>query len=158
MGTFFDNVITNLAFLIGMNYFLAKTEPSSFSIQDLAIDKVTNWDGVHSHQALAVIKSWQIDDLVLIYHSVKEARIVGLGRVISAPEKDLDDLRGFSWYAKIEFVREFPEESKIGLKEIKKCGLFADFALVKQSRLSTMACPKDFITWLEAKGLDLSEE
>jgi predicted RNA-binding protein with PUA-like domain len=138
-----------------MNYFLAKSEPSSFSIQDLARDQITTWDGVHNHQAIAVIKSWQIGDLVLIYHSVKEARIVGLGKVISQPEKDLDDIRGFSWHAKIEFVREFSEECKIGLKEIKSSGLFTDFALVRQSRLSTMACPKDFITWLEAKGLDL---
>jgi predicted RNA-binding protein with PUA-like domain len=138
------------------NYFLAKTEPTTFSIDDFESEIVTKWDGVHSHQAINVIKTWKVGDRVLIYHSVGQAAIVGLGEVISEPEKDFDDERNISWFAKIKFVRKFEESKRVNLKQIKETQIFNDFYLVKQSRLSVMLCPDSFILWLEQSGLDLS--
>lgn len=138
------------------NFFLAKTDPETYSISDLAREKETNWDGVRNYQALIYIKQWEIDDIVFVYHSLGEARIVGLMQVIGEPEKDQNDPRGISWHAKVKYLKEFPESQKISLKEVKDCGLFADFALVRQSRLSTMKCPDEFVLWLENKGVDLS--
>jgi predicted RNA-binding protein with PUA-like domain len=138
-----------------MNIFLAKTEPSEFSITDLKNNKTTDWDGVHNYQALGFIRSWNIGDKIIIYHSVKESRIVGLAQVISEPKPDPNDTRGYSWLATIEFIREFPEEQRITLKQIKQTGLFTDFYLVRQSRLSVMPCPQEFINWLVEQGLDL---
>ena len=136
-----------------MNYFLAKTDPETYSISDLRRDKQTNWDGVHNYTAILVIKSWKPGDLVLIYHSQTEKRIVGLAKVIGEPEPDKNDKRGISWMAKLEFIKEFPEEQKITLAQVKESGKFNEFALVKIGRLSTMACPPEFVVWLKKKGV-----
>jgi predicted RNA-binding protein with PUA-like domain len=132
-------------------YFLAKSDPDTYSIEDLKREGETNWDGVHNYAALLAIKSWQPGDLVLIYHSQGENAIVGITKVISEPIKDDKDPRGISWYARLRFIKEFDEDKKITLREIKESGLFPDFGLVKQSRLSTMSCPDEFIEWLKLK-------
>jgi predicted RNA-binding protein with PUA-like domain len=133
-----------------MNYFLVKTEPSTFSLEDFRKEKITTWEGVRNYQAINTIKTWQIGDIILIYHSVSEARIVGLGKVISTPKKDPNDK--ISWIADLEFILEF--DKKITLKEIKnysqKTNLFTDFTLIRQSRLSVCSCPSDFIAWFFA--------
>ena len=81
---------------------------------------------------------------------------MGLAKVIGEPEADPNDIRGISWMAKVAFVREFPEEQKVTLQEIKETGKFDDFALVRIGRLSTMSCTPEFIGWLKSKKLDLS--
>jgi predicted RNA-binding protein with PUA-like domain len=138
-----------------MNYFLAKTDPETFSIEDFAKEKITNWDGVRNYTAIRTIKSWNIGDKVLIYHSMGKAKIMGIATVITTPILDPHDLRQISWCAKLELDRVFPQEQQITLKEIKDSGLFNDFELVRISRLSTMTCPKPFIDWLKEKGLNL---
>lgn len=136
-----------------ISYFLAKTDPETYSIKDLKKEKETNWDGVRSHQAVQVIQSWKPGDIVVIYHSQKETKIVGVAEVTGLPEKDLSDIKGISWYAKVKFLKELPKENQITLQEIKLTGLFNDFALVRQGRLSTMACPENFVVWLKEKGV-----
>lgn len=130
--------------------FLAKTDPKTYSVFDLAKDKITNWDGVHSNPALLVIRSWEIGDLVLVYHSQGEAKIMGLMKVITLPVKDENDPRP-SWYAEVEFIKHFAEENQVTLKEIKETKLFTDWLLVRQGRLSTMACPDSFTYWFEKR-------
>ncbi|MEM1312027.1 MAG: EVE domain-containing protein [Patescibacteria group bacterium] len=138
------------------NYFLAKSDPDSYSIDDFEREVETNWDGVHNYAAIKVIKSWKIGDLVLIYHSQGENSIVGISKVTSSPIKDKDDPRGISWCARLKLIRKYPTSKRISLKEIKASGLFPDFALVRQSRLSTMACPDSFIEWLKQKGVNIA--
>ena len=138
-----------------MNYFLAKSDPETYGLSDLKKDGETDWDGVHNFTAINTIKTWKPGDLVLIYHSQEEKRVVGLAQVVGEPQPDPKDTRG-SWMARLKFVREFPEEQKITLKEIKETGKFDTFPLVSLGRLSTMPCPTDFIDWLKDKGLDLS--
>lgn len=133
------------------NYFLAKTDPLTYSLEDLKKDGTTTWDGVHNYQAINVIKSWRIGDLVYIYHSQGEASIVGLAKVISTPRKDNNDKKGISWVADLKYILSYSKKQSVSLKEIKSSGLFNDFALVKQSRLSTMACPTEFVAWFEKK-------
>ena len=134
-------------------YFLAKTDPETFSIDDFAKEKITYWDGVHSHQAINCIKQWKIGDFVLIYHSMGKAKIVGLSKVVTDPHKDLKDVRDISWAADLELIKVFEESKQVSLKEIKETQLFNDFSLVRQSRLSVMACTEDFITWLKSKNV-----
>lgn len=136
-----------------MKYYLAKTEPSTYSIQDLEREGITPWDGVHNYQAIKVIKSWNVGDRVFLYHSMGEARIVGLGEIITEPRKDENDERGISWLADIKYIRNYPESQRVTLKQVKESGLFTEFALVKQSRLSVMECPQAFVDWLRAQGL-----
>jgi predicted RNA-binding protein with PUA-like domain len=128
-------------------YFLAKSEPGSYSIDDLEKDKVTPWDGVHNYQAINFIKEWKPGDFVFIYHSMGEAAIAGLGKVINEPRKDENDPRDISWLADIEFIEKYPKEQRINLKQIKATGMFPDFHLIRNSRLSVMPCPDDFVKW-----------
>ncbi len=136
------------------NYFLAKTDPRVYSIEDFAKEKITTWDGVHNFQAINIIKQWQVGDFVLIYHSQGESAIVGISKVISNPKENLKDTRP-SWVADLELIKIFEPIQKITLKQIKESGLFADFPLIKQPRLSTMKCSLEFINWLRTQGLQI---
>lgn len=127
-----------------MTYFLAKTDPDTYSITNLEKDNVTVWDGVRSPQAIRVIKDMRPGDEVLIYHSQGAAAIVGLARVVSEPRPDPRDDK--SWVVDVEFVRRF--SVPVTLKEIKESHKFDDWSLVRQGRLSTMSVPDSFIDWL----------
>ena len=86
-----------------MAYFLAKTEPGTYSIDDLERDGQTEWDGVRNPAAVNAIKSMKKRDRVIIYHSGKDAAVVGLAEVVSEPRPDEKDDR--SWVADFKFVR-----------------------------------------------------
>jgi len=130
-----------------MVYFLAKTDPKSYSIDDLEHDKTTVWDGVRSAAALLAIRAMHTNDDVLIYHSQSEAAIVGLARVVSEPRLDPNDPK--SWVVDIEYIGRFIQP--VTLHEIKESHLFDDWALVRQGRLSTMSVPENVVTWLKEK-------
>lgn len=138
-------------------YFLAKTDPQTYSIEDFIEEKETFWDGIRNYTAINAIKSWEIGDYVFIYHSQGENCIVGLAEVISEPEPDLNDIKKISWYARLKLVKVYGKDQKITLKQIKETHLFEDFQLVKNSRLSTMPCPEKFVNWLASKGLFVGE-
>ena len=74
-----------------MNYFLAKTDQESYSIEDLERDRKTVWDGVKNPQALRAIREMRPGDRVFIYHSQGEAAILGMAGVISDPRADAKD-------------------------------------------------------------------
>src|SRR5438094_608914 len=124
-----------------MSYFLAKTDPGTYSIEHLEQDKETTWDGVRNALAVRAIQAMQPGDELLIYHSMGESALVGLARVTSAPRVDAHDNK--SWVVDIAFVRRFTKP--VTLREIKETHLFDDWSLVRQSRLSTMPVPADFI-------------
>jgi predicted RNA-binding protein with PUA-like domain len=128
-----------------MAYFLAKTDPETYSIARLAQEKTTTWDGVHSAQAVRVIQSMQPGDEVFIYHSMGESALLGLAHVISEPRPDPLDRK--SWVVDVEFVRYL--KRPVTLREIKESHLFDSWSLVRQSRLSTMAVPDEFVAWLQ---------
>ena len=130
-----------------MAYFLAKTDPGTYSIDDLERDGTTTWDGVRNAAALQAIRAMHPGDEVLIYHSQGEAAIVGLARVISEPRPDLKDSK--SWVVDVTFVRRL--EQPVTLREIKESHLFDDWSLVRQGRLSTMGVPDNVIAWLKEK-------
>lgn len=130
-----------------MAFFLAKTDPKTYSIDDLAREKTTVWDGVRNAAALLAIRAMRPGDEVLIYHSQGEAAIVGLARVDSEPRIDPNDPK--SWVVDMTFVRRLSQP--VTLSEIKESHLFDDWALVRQGRLSTMSVPVNVITWLREK-------
>jgi len=130
-----------------MAYFLAKTDPGTYSIDDLERDGTTTWDGVRNAAALQAIRAMRPGDEVLIYHSQGEAAIVGLARIISEPRPDPKDSK--SWVVDVTFVRRL--ENPVTLREIKESHLFDDWSLVRQGRLSTMGVPDNAIAWLKEK-------
>jgi len=130
-----------------MNYFLAKTDPETYSVDDLARDHKTAWDGVRNPQALRAIREMRPGDRVFIYHSMGDACIVGLAKVASEPRPDAKDAK--LTVVDFEFVRKL--EPPTTLREIKEGGLFPDWALVRQSRLSTMSVPAAFVEWMRGR-------
>jgi len=127
-----------------VSYFLAKTEPAVYSIDDLERDGRTTWDGVTNAQAVRAIRSMQPGDRVFIYHSGGVSAVVGLATVRSEPRDDAKNPK--SAVVDLEYAGRI--DPPVGLAEIKQSGKFDDWALVRQSRLSTMAAPESFVAWV----------
>ena len=130
-----------------MNYFLAKTDPETYSIEHLEKNRETVWDGVRNPQALRAIREMRPGDKVFVYHSMSDAAIVGLAEVVSAPRPDPKDAK----LAVVDFEFLTRLNPPITLREIKESRLFDDWSLVRQGRLSTMAAPKAFVEWVRKK-------
>jgi predicted RNA-binding protein with PUA-like domain len=135
-----------------MQYFLAKTEPSTYSIDDLQKEKKTSWNGVRNPSAVLALKQMRKGDLVLIYHSGTEKAIVGLAIVLGNSRPDPNDPK--SWLVDFGFKKKFGPPF-VTLGKIKEQKEFANLPLVRQGRLSTMALPNSFIRWLKKSGLPL---
>lgn len=130
-----------------MAYFLAKTDPETYSIDRLEKDRKTVWDGVNNPQAVRAIREMRPGDKVFIYHSGGLSAVVGLARVLS--EGRVDPKNPKSAVADFEFRTRL--EPPVTLAEIKQSKLFDDWALVRQGRLSTMAAPETFVAWMRKK-------
>ena len=127
-----------------MKYFLAKTEPTTYSIEDLERDRQTTWDGVTNPQAVKNIREMRPGDRVFIYHSGGVSAIVGLAAVRSEPRDDPKNPR--SAVVDLEYVGRI--DPPITLSEVKQSKKFNDWALVRQGRLSTMSVPDAFVQWI----------
>ncbi len=130
-----------------MRYFLAKTEPTTYSIDQLEKDKKTTWDGVTNPQAVRAIRDMKLGDKVFIYHSGGNSAVVGLAKVVSEGRDDPKNPK--SAVAEFEYVGRI--EPPVTLGEIKQSKLFDEWALVRQGRLSTMAAPESFVEWMRKK-------
>src|SRR3954447_20330878 len=128
-------------------YFLAKTEPTSYSIDDLKRDKQTNWDGVRNPQAVNAIRSMKPKDRVFIYHSGGQSSIVGVAEVVSEARADPKDDK--SAVVELRYLAHLDPPTT--LTDVKSSGLFGDWALVRQSRLSTMSAPDPFVQWMRGR-------
>ncbi len=128
-----------------MAYFLAKTDPETYSIDDLERDGTTEWDGVRNPTAVNFIKTMKPGDKVIIYHSQGAPAVVGLAEVVSAPRADENDAK--SWVADFKYLKH--ARRPVTLREIKESHEFDDWLLVRQGRLSTMSAPAEFWTWLQ---------
>jgi predicted RNA-binding protein with PUA-like domain len=121
-----------------MARWLVKEEPSHYSYADLVRDGKAAWSGVHNALALRHLKSMAPGDGVLYYHSGSERAIVGVAEVGSRPKPDPSDARG-SWTVDLRPVRAL--DRAVPLSRIKADPAFADFALVRISRLSILPVP-----------------
>jgi predicted RNA-binding protein with PUA-like domain len=126
------------------NYFLAKTDPETYSVEDLERDGKTVWDGVKNPQALRAIRAMKAGDKVFVYHSMGDAAVVGMAEVAGDGRPDPKDAK--LAVADLRYVGRI--EPPVTLREIKESGEFGDWALVKQSRLSTMEAPEKFVKWV----------
>jgi predicted RNA-binding protein with PUA-like domain len=127
-------------------YFLAKTDPETYSIEQFEREGRTVWDGVRNPQALRAIRDMKAGDRVYIYHSMSDAAIVGVADIVEDGRPDPKDPK----LAVADFRFRCRVEPPVTLREIKQSGLFDDWALVRQSRLSTMAAPAKFVLWMQS--------
>jgi predicted RNA-binding protein with PUA-like domain len=119
-----------------MRFWLLKTEPDHYSYADLERDGATIWDGVANNAALLHIRSMQPGDLALIYHTGDQRQAVGLAEITSAPYPDPQAGDPKLVVVDLRPLRQLPQP--VTLAAVKADPAFADFALVRQGRLSVV--------------------
>ncbi len=152
-----------------MNYWLMKSEPSTFSIDDLAgkPNQTYHWEGVRNYQARNMLRdAMQVGDLAFFYHSnCKEPAVVGIMEIVTAGYPDYyafdPDSRYFDpksnpqqprWFmVDVKFVQKLSRP--ISLKILKQQPKLADLALVRAgNRLSLM--PVSPVQWQTILALE----
>jgi predicted RNA-binding protein with PUA-like domain len=133
-------------------YWLMKSEPETYSIDDLERDSRTHWDGVRNFKARNNMRAMAIGDEVLFYHSnASPPGIAGLARVCreAYPDPAQFDVKSKYHDAKssredprwsmvdVEFVAKAPEV--LGLPDIKAEKALAEMELIRQARLSVQS-------------------
>ena len=114
-----------------MAYWLMKSEPSSYSWEDLVRDGGTEWDGVRNNAARLHLKAMKTGDEAFFYASMKERAVVGIMRIAGAQKPDGED--GAWVKVPVEPVRPL---APVTLKDIKAEPKLAKMELIRQSRLS----------------------
>lgn len=119
-----------------MAYWLLKTEPSTYSYQDLEREKKATWDGVSNNLALKHIREMQKGDLAFIYHSGEEKAIIGIAQITSMPYADPRHADEKLVVVDLKPIEKL--EHPVPLAAVKSQKEFAQFELVRMSRLSVM--------------------
>jgi predicted RNA-binding protein with PUA-like domain len=122
-----------------MNYWLAKSEPGTYSIDDLAKDKKTTWDGVRNFQARNNLKAMKKGDLVLFYHSMDDKAVVGIGEIT---KESFPDPKDKEWIA-VEISYKKKLKAPVTLATIKANKNLTEMVLVKNSRLSVQPVKRE---------------
>lgn len=133
-----------------MRYWLIKSEPDAYSIDDLQRDGTEHWDGIRNYQARNIMRDqMSIGDRCLFYHSnAAPPGVVGVAEVVSEaypdhtqfdpssayhdPASDPDDPRWLM--VDVRFVEKLPR--MVSLPELRSCPELADMVLLNRSRLS----------------------
>jgi predicted RNA-binding protein with PUA-like domain len=155
-----------------MRYWLMKSEPGDYSIDDLAADATTHWDGVRNYQARNLMRDdVAVGDRILFYHSnAKPPGVVGLAEVVRAaypdhtqfdeadphfdPTSDPDDPRWIM--VDVKYVETLPR--KVGLPELKGYPELDDMVLLNRSRLSVQPVTKDQFEFIVARAREAEPE
>jgi len=119
---------------------LVKSEPSTYSWDQLVTDGSTRWDGVRNAQARNNLAAMQVGDPVLFYHSGEGKEVIGIACVTRSAYPDPTAGDG-SWLA-VDIEPDAPLARAVTLTEIKAEASLAKIPLVTQSRLSVMPIPK----------------
>ena len=116
------------------NYWLVKTEPTSYSYDDLEREKTAVWDGVKNPVALRNLREMHPGDQVLIYHTGDEKAVVGWATVVSVPYPDPKQQDERRVVIDLKAHRRLPQA--VTLAQIKSDKTFVDLPIVRQGRLS----------------------
>ena len=107
-----------------MNYWLLKSEPSVFSIDDLARQGEAIWDGVRNYQARNHLRTAHIDDLAFFYHSSNDLTgIAGLCKVVAANIDDPTQFDSKSDYYDPKSTRAQPRWLHVDMSFVRKTRL-----------------------------------
>jgi len=133
-----------------------KTEPNTYSIDDLEREGRTQWEGVRNYQARNLMREMQVGDRVLFYHSsAKPPGVVGEARVVreaypdhfaQQPDSPYFDEKASAedprWYmVDVEFVRKLP--GFVSLETLKGARGLEDMIVTQRSRLSVQPVTRD---------------
>lgn len=138
-----------------MNYYLLKTEPQVYSIDDLKREKQCFWEGIRSYAARKNLLSMQKGDKLIIYHSMtKPAGAAGTAEVVKTAYPDFTawdkksdyydpktDKQNPRWYmVDVKYGSTFSHF--VTIDELKKESKLKDMVLFRESRLSVQALTK----------------
>ena len=132
-----------------MSYWLIKSEPSSYSWDQLVADGRTHWDGVRNAQALGNLRAMKPGDRAFFYHSNEGKEIVGVVEVVKGFYPDPADQSGKLGMVDVEPL--MPATVKVGLPEMRAKPELAALSLLRQSRLSV--CPVSASEWAVLCGM-----
>jgi predicted RNA-binding protein with PUA-like domain len=135
-----------------MNRWLVKSDPDDYSARDLERDGRTVWSGVRNAAALLHLRKMRPGDAVLVYHTGVERTVVARAKIASLPRPDADDPGRKAVVIDVAFDGWL--KAPVTLAQIRSDPAFADFALVRISRLSVM--PVSVAQW--QRILKLSNE
>ena len=124
-----------------MAYWLIKSEPSSYSWDQLVADGRTHWDGVRNAQALNNLRAMKPGDQAFFYHSNEGKEIVGIAEIIKESYPDPTDKTGKFVCVDIKADQKLP--TPVTMAAIKADKKLAAMALVKYSRLSVQPVTAD---------------
>jgi len=127
-----------------MAHWLLKSEPSSYSWNQLVTDRGTCWDGVRNAQALNNLRAMKLGDRAFFYHSGEGREIVGVVEVVKTFYLDPADKSGKLGMVDIKPV--MPVAVKVGLPAMRGNPDLAGLSLLRQSRLSV--CPVSEPEWI----------
>jgi predicted RNA-binding protein with PUA-like domain len=123
-----------------MNYWLLKTEPETYSWDDLLKQKVGTWDGVRNYAARNNLRAMKKGDLAFFYHSGETRDIVGIVKIVAEAFPDPTAREG-DWSAvKVSPVQKL--KTPITLQMIKKDAVLSQMSIVKRGRLSVSPVAK----------------
>jgi predicted RNA-binding protein with PUA-like domain len=121
-----------------MAHWLMKSEPESYSWDDLVRDSGTEWDGVRNNAARLHLKAMKAGDEAFFYHSMSDKAVVGIMRIVRAAQPDPKDADWVS--VRVEPVRAI---RPVTLAQIKAEPTLAKMELIRQSRLSVAPVRED---------------
>ena len=121
--------------------YLVKTEPSVYSIDNLARDGETIWDGVTSPAGVKFLREMKNGEMFVIYHTGDERTAVGLAKVLS-----VDPSNPKVPVVRIKYVKRL--KTPHTLSEIKANKLFVGSPLINQGRLSVVPLTAAQYAWL----------
>ncbi|HWT12427.1 MAG TPA: EVE domain-containing protein [Allosphingosinicella sp.] len=114
-----------------MARWLMKSEPGTYSWDDLVRDGGTEWDGVRNNAARLHLRAMKAGDEAFFYHSGEERAVVGIMRIVREGRPDEED---GAWVSvRVEPVRRI---GPVTLQAIKAEPRLAKMELIRQSRLS----------------------
>ena len=117
-----------------MAYWLVKSEPSTYSFDQLQKDGNTVWDGVRNYAARIHLRSMKKGDQVFFYHSNEGTEIVGIAKVAKEAYQD-PTTTDEAWVA-VDLKPHKKIKKPVTLAQIKADKRLADMALVRLGRLS----------------------
>jgi len=119
-----------------MNHWIVKTEPSTYSYDDLASQKTAVWDGVKNNLALKHLREMQPGDRVLVYHTGDEKQAVGLAVAVSDAYADpkLDNPKR----PVVDLAPERALPAPVTLARVKADAVLKATELARLPRLSVM--------------------
>ena len=121
-----------------MAYWLMKSEPGTYSWDDLVRDGATDWDGVRNPAARLHLRAMKPGDEAFFYHSGGDRAVVGIMRIAGLGQPDGED--GAWVKVPVEPVRAI---GPVTLKSIKADPRLAKMELIRQSRLSVSPVRED---------------